>query len=167
MAALSDYLESGLLHHIFRGVSFPKPTNIAIALCSGVPSDADTGVNQYHGGTLQELPSGSPIDGTDTGYRRLDLGSPASLGNDKWSYSDDDHDAGSGVIKNASSFMFDDGAGSAALKDWGWVSGIAIVDSGEFGTGNLLMHAALDNPRIIYTGDTVKFDTSSLQISFK
>ena len=159
MASLSDYLESGLLHHLFRGDSFSKPTNIAIALCSSVPQDSDTG------STIPEVPSG--INGSGTGYARISLGSPASLGNAKWSYSNDDSSVGSGVIRNASSFLFDDGAGSAALVDWGWVSGIAIVDSGEYGTGNLLMHAALDNPRIIYTGDTVKFDTSTLQISFK
>ena len=71
------------------------------------------------------------------------------------------------LIKNTDSFLFDTGDGSAALVDWGWVSGIAIVDSGEYGTGNLLMHAQLDNPRVIYAGDTVKFDVSTLQISFK
>ena len=81
-------------------------------------------------------------------------------------YNTDDHNAGSGIIKNASSFLFDEGDGSAALVDWGWVSGIAVVDSGEYGTGNLLMYAQLENPRIIYTGDTVKFDSSTLQISF-
>ena len=165
MAALSDYLESGLLHHIFRGQSFAKPTNIAIALTSGVPSDSDTGVNQYNDGSLQELPSG--LDNVDTGYRRLNLGNPSTLGDNVWNYDTEEHDQGSGLIKNRSQFLFDEGDGSAALVDWGWVSGIAIVDSGEWGTGNLLMHAALDNPRIIYAGDTVKFDMSTLQISFK
>ena len=43
MAALSDYLESGLLHHVFRGGSFAKPSNISIALTSGVPNDSQTG----------------------------------------------------------------------------------------------------------------------------
>jgi len=172
MAALSDYLESGLLHHIFRGETFSKPLNVAIALTSGVPSDANTGVSHYQkGGTydatlLPELPSGD-ANGNDTGYRRLDLGVPATAGNGKWTYHADDHAAGSGLIKNTDSFLFDAGEGSAALVDWGWVSGIAIVDSGEYGTGNLLMHAALDNPRVIYAGDTVKFDVSTLQISFK
>lgn len=166
MAALSDYLESGLLNHMFRGATFSKPTNIAIALTSGVPQDSDTGVNVHNGGTLQELPSGT-ADGKLTGYARLNLGDPSSLGNTYWDHDADDITVGSGVIKNASSFLFDTGEGSAALVDWGWVSGIAIVDSGEWGTGNLLMWAALDNPRIIYTGDTVKFDASSLQISFK
>tara|TARA_R100000008_G_scaffold86769_1_gene81485 strand:- start:6576 stop:7076 length:501 start_codon:yes stop_codon:yes gene_type:complete len=165
MASLSDYLESGLLHHLFRGQSFPKPTNIAIALCSGVPVESCDGNAQYHsGGTLPELPSGDSKNNA-TGYARINLGDPSSAGNGKWDYSEDPAD-GSGIIKNASSFMFDEGEGSAALVDWGWVSGIAIVDSGEYGTGNLLMYAALQNPRIIYTGDTVKFDTSTLQISF-
>jgi hypothetical protein len=166
MAALSDYLESGLLNHMFRGATFSKPTNIAVALTSGVPQDSDTGVNQQNGGTLPELPSGT-ADGQLTGYARLNLGDPSSLGNTYWTHDADDISVGSGVIKNASSFLFDTGEGSAALVDWGWVSGIAIVDSGEYGTGNLLMWSALDNPRIIYTGDTVKFDASSLQISFK
>ena len=172
MAALSDYLESGLLHHIFRGQSFPKPENIAIALTSGVPSDANTGVSHYQMGgaydasLLPELPSGD-ANGNDTGYRRLSLGNPLTAGNGIWTYHEDDHEAGSGLIKNTDSLLFDAGDGAPALVDWGWVSGIAIVDSGEYGTGNLLMHAQLDNPRVIYTGDTVKFDLSTLQISFK
>ena len=159
MAALSDYLESGLLHHIFRGQSFAKPSNVAIALCSGVPLDSDTG------STIPEMSSGDGVN--KTGYARLNLGNPSTLGDTKWDYTTDDHAVGSGLIKNKSSFLFDEGEGTAALTDWGWVSGIAIVDSGEYGTGNLLMHATLDNPRIIYTGDTVKFDVSTLQISFQ
>ena len=172
MAALSDYLESGLLHHLFRNGSFPKPTNIAIALCSGVPSDSNTGVSHYQAGGaydatyVPELPSGD-ANGNLTGYARISLGNPSSEGDGTWTYSIDDHNAGSGLIKNTDSLTFDVGDASAALVDWGWVSGIAIVDSGEYGTGNLLMHAALDNPRVIYTGDTVKFDISTLQISFK
>ena len=160
MAALSDYMESGLLHHIFRGEIFNKPSGVSIALCSGVPQDSDTGVNQYKGGTLQEISSGDGV--TLTGYARYPLGDPSTAGNAAWTYAAEDHTAGSGLIKNTSSITF-----GTALQDWGFVSGIAIVDSGEYGVGNLLMHAQLDNPRIIYTGDSVKFDTSTLQISFK
>ena len=162
MAALSDYLESGLLHHIFRGEIFNKPSGIAIALCSGVPKDSDTGVNQQKGGTLPELSSGDGLN--STGYSRRDLGDPTNNGDGYWSYTVEDHAEGSGIVKNVNSvtFTFD-----TALTDWGVVSGIAIVDSGEYGIGNLLMHAQLDNPRVIYTGDSVKFDTSTLQIRFK
>lgn len=162
MTAFSDYLESGLLHHVFRGESFPKPANIAIALCSGVPVDSDTGISNYaNGGPLPELPSGD-AEGNDTGYRRYNLSSPAGSGNDVWNYSQQDHNAGSGLIKNANTLLF-----PTALTDWGWVSGIAIVDSGEYGVGNMLMYAQLNNPRVIYQGDSVKFDLSTLQIKFK
>lgn len=154
MTALSDYMESGLLHHVFRGQTFPKPANVAVALCSGVPVDSDTG------STIPELPM--TINGSGTGYSRYNLGEPASSGNAVWEYNLDDHNAGSGMIKNASTFIFD-----TALLDWGWVSGIAIVDSGDYGTGNLLMYAELGKPRVIYQGDSPKFDTSTLQIKFK
>lgn len=154
MAAISDYLESGLLHHMFRGHSFPKPNKIAIALTSGVPLDSHTG------GTLPEIPSG--ISGSGTGYSRIDLGAPSASGDAAWLYLLADHNVGSGVIKNASSFVF-----NTALVDWGWVSGIAIVDDERYGSGNVLMHAQLDNPRIIYAGDSVKFDTQMLQVSFR
>jgi|TARA_B100000085_G_scaffold162164_1_gene147532 hypothetical protein len=151
--ALSDYLESGLLHHIFRGSSFPKPSEIAIALCSGAPLDSDTGF------TIPELPTG--INGSGTGYARIDLGDPSTQGDTTWVYSQQDHIHGSGLIKNSGSLVFE-----KALIDWGFVSGIAITDDSRHGSGNLLMHSELSNPRIIYKGDAVKFDVTNLQIKF-
>lgn len=165
MASLSDYLESGVLQHIFRGTDFLKPSGVSIALTSGVPQDSDTGKNLYTGGTLQELPSGVGDD--LTGYSRIFLGKPddtthgTASGNYFWNHTADNIAAGSGLISNSQQLVFD-----TALQDWGWVSGIAICDSGQFGVGNLLMHSALDNPRYIYQGDTVKFDADTLQISF-
>jgi len=154
MAALSDYLESGLLNHVFRNESFPKPSSIAIALTSGIPQDSDTGV------TIPELPSG--INGSGTGYARILLDRTDVSGNDYWSFSSSDLSAGSGLIKNAANRVF-----NTALLDWGWISGIAVTDNGNHGSGNLLMHSTLDNPRVIYTGDSPVFDAETLQISFK
>lgn len=151
--AMSDYLESGLLHHVFRGSSFPKPSKIAVALCYLPPVDSDTGE------TIPELPSG--VDNVLTGYSRLDIGDPLLNGNSMWDYLQDAGDYGSGVIENKLSIVFD-----KALTDWGFVSGIAIVDDDQYGSGNLLMHAQLSNPRIIYKGDSVKFDTTNLKIKF-
>ena len=151
MAALSDYLESGLLNYVFRGGTFAKPSNISLALTSGVPQDSNTGA------TIPEIPSG--INGSGTGYARIDLGAPAD---NKWTYTEARFLAGSGEIKNSGQLIF-----NTALLDWGWVSGIAIMDHSGHGSGNLLMHAQLDNPRLIYTGDNAKFDTETLEISFK
>ena len=52
-----------------------------------------------------------------------------------------------------------------AFRDWGFVSGVAVIDNSTFGAGNLLMYAQLRNPRYIYTGDQIKFDVRSLEIS--
>ena len=151
MAALSDYLESGLLNFLFRGQSLSAPSNISIALTSGVPLDAHTG------NTIPECASG--IAGISNGYARVDLGAPSST---TWSYTAADHAVGSGVVRNSGQIVF-----NSALLDWGWVSGIAIVDSSIYGSGNVIMHATLDNPRVIYAGDNVKFDYQTLEISFK
>lgn len=154
MAALSDYLESGLLHHVFRGASFPKPSSIAIALTTGVPLDNHTGA------TIPEVPL--TINGSGTGYKRLNLGDPTVSGNTAWSYNLLDHAAGSGLIKNNIVFSF-----SPALCDWGGLSGIAVVDNPNHGSGNLLMHATLNNPRQVYLGDSIQFDLNNFQIKFE
>jgi hypothetical protein len=224
MAALSDYLESGLLSHIFRNTAFSRPGTISIALTSGVPKDSDSG------STIPELPTG--IDGTSTNYNRIDLGSPASNGDSIWNNIGVDNDTayqvfnsgqtnhtgyfyplylslekaqsvdpasatytlqfnyfptetfyapqtnfssgvetkssayltyeGNGFIKNQNQIIF-----NTALTEWGWVSGIAILDSGVYGEGNLLMYAELSNPRYVYIGDNIRFDPNSLEISLK
>lgn len=230
MAALSDYLESGLLSHIFRNTAFTRPTEIAIALTSGVPLDSDNGT------TIPELPSGvnKGANFVSTNYSRVTLFNPATSGNSMWNAVGVDditvytvsgtsnsgvtsglhgyyyplylnRDAanaadelsasqsyrfkefpsvtfyapvslqqsgvasnpgytlyeGNGFIRNARQLIF-----NTAFTDWGWVSGVAIVDTSTYGSGNLLMYAQLENPRYVYTGDNIKFDTNSLEISF-
>jgi hypothetical protein len=227
MAALSDYLESGLLSHVFRNTAFTRPTNISIALTAGVPKDSD------NGSTIPELPSGT-LNGlvlVDTNYRRVSLGDPATNGNLSWEQVGVDNSTafsifgskngggsgyfyplylnqataqaedtqslfsafvfsdyptvmfygpknivqsgvstksnfadyeGNGFIKNKNQILF-----NRALTEWGWVSGIAVVDSSGVGQGNLLMHSKLANPRYVYVGDTIRFDPNSLEISLK
>ena len=231
MAALSDYLESALLNHIFRESSFPKPSSIAIALTSGVPLDSQNGSN------IPELPSGvqKGANFVSTNYKRLNLGNPSTSGNTVWnSVGVDDTTVfhvygtsssgvsagisgffyplylnqttaqnkddlgiatqyrfiefpgvafyapsslqqsgvaqnpgytpyeGNGFIKNSSQLVFD-----TALTDWGWISGVAILDNSTYGSGNVLMYAKLANPRNVYTGDNIKFDINSLEISLQ
>ena len=74
MSALSDYVESGLLDHIFRGGSFPKPSYLSIALCSGTPLDNQSGVD------MGELPQFYSDETTSTGYDRIQIGPPADSG---------------------------------------------------------------------------------------
>lgn len=157
MAALSDYLESGLLHHIFLGQSYSSPTNISIGLTKSA-SGIDSNYDSYSGSTIPEIPSG--INGSGTGYARVSLGNPASPPSDgPWF---EFVGNGSGLMKNKRQIVFD-----TALVDWGWVSGVIITNTSNYASGNVLMHSQLSNPRIIYMGDTVKFDAETLQISFK
>ena len=237
MAALSDYLESGLLSHIFRNTAFPRPSTIAVALTSSVPADSNSG------STIPELPSGvrSGLDFVTTAYRRIVLGPPATSGDNTWnsvgvdnttaySVSGSKHDStkgyfyplyvseqasntystsqggngsstvytfssefpsvtffapngpvgttifqsgvttksnyidyeGNGFIRNKNQLIF-----NTAVTEWGWVSGIAILDHETVGSGNLLMYAKLANPRYVYIGDNIRFDANSLEISLK
>lgn len=67
-----------------------------------------------------------------------------------------------GFIKNNISIQF-----NKAVSNWGFVSGIAILDSPNHGEGNLLMHAQLKNPREVTPGDRLYFDPKTLEISLK
>ncbi len=237
MAALSDYLESSLLNHIFRNTPFPKPSSIAIALTSGVPLDSDSGT------TMPELPSGTARGNNfvTTNYKRVNLFNPSTSGDAIWNtvgqddlttysvYGTSSSGAsvgisgyfyplylnqqtarnadsvntgsaqgfsssyrfqefpnvlfhapeslkqsgvaidpgyskyeGNGFIRNANQIVFD-----TALTDWGWVSGVVLTDTTQYGSGNMLMYAKLQNPRYVYAGDNIKFDTNSLEISLK
>ena len=146
MNAVSQYLESGLLNHLFCGTAFPQPSAIYIALTSGVPSRTDNGAS------LTEIPT--LINSSGTGYSRLNLFGPAS-GAAIWDQKP------SGDIANHANFVF-----NTALLDWGWVSGLAIVDSPTPGSGNVLMFTQLDNPRVCYMGDSPAFAASTFDISF-
>jgi len=228
MAAFSDYLESELLNHVFRGTSYTKPSNISVVLTTDVALDNDTGA------TLPEVPSGYDNGGNweTTGYLRLSLGDPATAGTGVWAdvgvdnttsfVVDNGNEVGhsgyfyplyldsaaalaadtgnpqstvpftfsqfpgvqfyapselavSGSATNTSSHELYDGNGfiknnnqlvfGTALSEWGWVSGIAFVDNSVIGQGNMLMYSELSNPRYVYTGDNIKFDTKSLEIS--
>ena len=102
MAAISDYLEEQLLEFIFRGstsflghtsipnnpafgdqnVPWGKPTNVSLALLTAVPKDNDTGATMTEVATSNTNDAGVSIS---TLYDRVSLGSPAAVGNSKWS----------------------------------------------------------------------------------
>ena len=139
MSAMSDYLEAALINHIFRGTAFSQPAGIYIALTSGVPVDATTG------STLNE------ISGTD--YARASGCVPSSNGDSKW-----DAPTTAGDTENTAAIEF-----AAAGSDWGYVSGIAIVDA--LTGGNVLFFGGLTTPRIVRDGDTFKFNAGDIDIT--
>lgn len=62
-----------------------------------------------------------------------------------------------GVTANASAITY-----PAATADWGWIWGVAVMDSATYGAGNMYFHGALSTPKQILNSDQFKFDVSSL-----
>lgn len=43
MGSFSDYAETQVLNHFFKGTPYSQPTNLYVALCTADPTDAGTG----------------------------------------------------------------------------------------------------------------------------
>ncbi len=138
----SNYMESGVLNHIFRTSTFAKPATMSVALTGHVSVDADTGA------TIDEVSGGS--------YARVDLGAPADA---DWNSVLLDSTGGSGLMDNVAAVTF-----PQATANWGNVSGIALLDSATPGAGNLIMYGPLTTPRDILNNDTFEIPAGSLDI---
>jgi len=145
MSAMSDYLEAEIVNHLLRTDTLSKPSNISIALLSN--HDANWALDSKTGATIPEI-------GNANGYARKSLGAPA---NSTW----DAPGTGSPTTSNTDAVEF----AAASGDDWGYVSGIAIVDSLTHGAGNVLFHGALTTPRIVTDGDTFKFNAGDIDIT--
>ncbi len=142
MAQFSNYAESGILNWLLRSNTnnFNRPATIAVALVNNVVQETQTGA------TIPELPNAN-------GYARANLGAPA---NSTWS--EVTQVANSGFVENSNNITF------TATGDWGYVSGVAILDSGVYGAGNVLMYGGLATPRVVLNGDTVTLSAGNLDI---
>ena len=70
---------------------------------------------------------------------------------------------GNGFIQNQKSITFN----SAGKGGWGEIVAVAIMDSANYGEGQILMYAPLSIPKTIGEGDVVQFIPSQLEISLK
>lgn len=140
MPNLSNYGESGVLEHLFRQATLAKPL-ISIALTATVPTETGTG------GNIDEVPH-------NFGYARQ-----IATGNTVWSEPAQDA-GGSGYIQNNSAITF----GPNVTTDWGWVSGVAILDATGNDAGNMLMWGQLTTPKLVSVSDTLTFASGSIII---
>lgn len=140
MSAMSDYLEWQLASHIFGSGTFTKPTVLAIALCSGAPTDAMTGA------TIPEM--------VNTGaYARQTLNPSAT----NWL----DPIGTDGICYNLVQVDF-----PTATASWGWVSGVAIATSATYGAGQMLVRGSLTTPKVIDSGDALRIPVSGMAFTF-
>jgi len=70
---------------------------------------------------------------------------------------------GNGFIQNSENITFS----QAGKGGWGTIKAVAIVDSSEYGQGDILMYAPLEVEKAIGEGDVVQFIPSQLEISLK
>ena len=70
---------------------------------------------------------------------------------------------GNGFIQNSANITFN----QAGKGGWGTIKAVAIVDSSDYGAGEILMYAPLEVEKSIGEGDVVQFIPSQLEISLK
>lgn len=135
---MSDYLETQLVGHLFRTLTYTKPTVVAVALCTASPTDASTGA------TITEVANSN-------GYARqtvnpLDANWSAIISNN-------------GTTSNAAAVTFPTATGS-----WGTVTSVAICDSATWGAGNMLFYGDLNTSKTITSNDVFSFGIGQLAI---
>ena len=144
MSHISNVTESGILSHLFRTDTLAKPSTIAVALTGRVPADSDTGAS------MGEISNAN-------NYARVNMGAPSN-----GIFNNIAQDAlGSGYITNVSVITFNQCTGS----EWGWSSGIAILDSAGYGSGNILYAGPLPTAQLIQVGTTFSIPAGGLQIA--
>jgi hypothetical protein len=138
MAAMSNYLETALINHIFRTSSFTQPAVIAVALCTAAPDDTSTGA------TITEVANSND-------YSRVSVG----RGDSVWAATS----GTDGTTSNSAAITF-----TAASGSWGTVTHVAIVDSASWGAGNVLFYGQLSVPKTITSGDVFQFNINQLSV---
>lgn len=139
MGVMSDYLEAGVVNHLFRTSTFSKPSVLAICLCTSSPVDTDTGA------TIPEV--------ANTGsYARVEV----NPSNANWS-----DPTTTGQTSNVSDITFTTATGPWTAP----ITHIAICDSSTYGAGNLLWYGQLATSKTVTSGDVFKITAGNLVVT--
>lgn len=139
MGALTNYLESGLINHVFRGSSYSAPSTLYIGLVKSFVSES--------------IESGVVDEPTTGNYSRQAYTSNGT----NWIAP---YTSGTALMThNTSAIEF-----PVATANIGDVSGVFIADNAS--TGNILFYGQLSSSRNIRSGDQFVFSSGSLKVSF-
>lgn len=111
--SLSNYLETALLNHAFRGTPFTQPAGLYLALFTAAPGDAGGGMEVSGGGYARQSVSGSVSGNTFSLAANVDF--PPATGS--W-----------GAISHVGVF---DAASSGNLLVWGALSVPRTIADGD------------------------------------
>lgn len=139
MSKFSNYSETNILQATLRGVAFPIPTNVFVAMFTADPTDAN-----IVAGEVQTAAMAAYARQNAAGGGTIDTG---------WSAPAD------GVSSNAKVITFPANNGAGAIV----VTHIGIYDA--LAGGNLLYHAPLVSPKTLQPGDVLSFGIGTLTIT--
>lgn len=145
MADLSDFLEAGLLDHLFRGASSPRQDSYWVALFTTATSDDGSGT---------EVSTGNW-----TNYSRVEVDASAASSIFNAAASE----AGGGQRSDTDNEI-DFGTATISGSDVE-VTHVALMTASS--GGNMLFHGALGSSRTIFNGAPVKFEANDLGFALR
>jgi len=151
MSAASSYLEKSLLDHVLRYSTAPYtgPSTLYVALFNNTSTTTLS--------DLQNNALGDEVSATGTAYARQIVTFNASA------------TTGSGVPGAVTSSTTGGAHGTVtfptATATWGSITHVAIMDSGTYGSGNVLFFGAVTTAKQIDTGDTFQITAGNLTVA--
>lgn len=139
MSKFSDYSETNVLQATLRGVAFPVPAGVFIALFTADPTDANLVAGEV---SVAAMPAYARQNAAGAGTIDTGWTAPAN-----------------GVSSNAKPITFPPNNGAGPIV----VSHIGIYDSAS--GGNLLYHAPLVTTKTLQVGDVLAYGIGAITIT--
>lgn len=133
----TNYTEDKVLEHIFTGPSW-TPGVLRVALCLANPTESGTGAACFE------------VSDVDTNYARVLAGADWELTGTP------------GIVRNTSEFEF-----NSPSSDWGLITHFALIDSGIYGQGNMVIYGPVDPVVEIVQGSIPRFRVNAMSISLE
>ena len=139
MSKFSDYSEANIIQTTLRGVAFPVPAGIYVAMYTADPTDANVTAGET---TVAAMPAYVRQNAAGTGTIDTGWAAPAN-----------------GVSSNAKVITYAANNGSAAIT----ITHIGLYDAAT--GGNLLYHAPLVSSKTLQIGDVLSFGIGTLTVT--
>lgn len=136
MSQLSDYLETQLIIHMFKGTAYTAPGTVYVAAGTANPGEAGA-------------PSTWEV-ANSIGYTRQAVVAATGWGAES-----------GGAVSNSALLNF-----GTATSNWGTITHLAIMHGSTGGAGTILFYGTVTANRIIQTGDVFQIPIGSLSPSF-
>lgn len=141
MSSFSNYLETNIVQSTLRGVAFPVPSSVYVALFTADPTDANVTANEVTTAGV----------GAWSDYVRVDAAGGGSV-DSGWTV------PSNGLSTNAKVVTFPANDGNSITITH---LGLYTASTG----GELLYHAALVAPKTLLTSDVLSFAIGSISVT--